>query len=306
MLKPPATMKSYFSSTAGIASVSVIVGVVVLALKYLAFHLTGSVALYSDALESIVNVAASIAALIAIRVSAIPADARHPYGHHKAEYFSVVTEGVLIIVAAILIFNEAYQAWLAPRALEDPGLGLAVNGAASLLNGFWAAVLIGIGRRRISPALVADGKHLMTDVFTSVGVLAGLVLAIVTDLPWLDPLLAALVALNILWAGWTLVRESVGGLMDEAVPAAQLEKIRGIISANAEGALEAHDVRTRHAGRQSFVDFHLVVPGTMTVTEAHAICDRIELAIREEVADALITIHVEPEEKAKHHGVVVL
>jgi cation diffusion facilitator family transporter len=299
-------MKSYFSSTAGIASVSVIVGVVVLALKYLAFHLTGSVALYSDALESIVNVAASIAALIAIRVSAIPADARHPYGHHKAEYFSVVTEGVLIIVAAILIFNEAYQAWLAPRALEDPGLGLAVNGAASLLNGFWAAVLIGIGRRRISPALVADGKHLMTDVFTSVGVLAGLVLAIVTDLPWLDPLLAALVALNILWAGWTLVRESVGGLMDEAVPAAQLEKIRGIISANAEGALEAHDVRTRHAGRQSFVDFHLVVPGTMTVTEAHAICDRIELAIREEVADALITIHVEPEEKAKHHGVVVL
>jgi cation diffusion facilitator family transporter len=299
-------MKSYFSSTAGIASVSVIVGVVVLALKYLAFHLTGSVALYSDALESIVNVAASIAALIAIRVSAIPADARHPYGHHKAEYFSVVTEGVLIIVAAILIFNEAYQAWLAPRALEDPGLGLAVNGAASLLNGFWAAVLIGIGRRRISPALVADGKHLMTDVFTSVGVLAGLVLAIVTDLPWLDPLLAALVALNILWAGWTLVRESVGGLMDEAVPAAQLEKIREIISANAEGALEAHDVRTRHAGRQSFVDFHLVVPGTMTVTEAHAICDRIELAIREEVADALITIHVEPEEKAKHHGVVVL
>jgi cation diffusion facilitator family transporter len=213
---------------------------------------------------------------------------------------------VLIIVAAILIFNEAYQAWLAPRALEDPGLGLAVNGAASLLNGFWAAVLIGIGRRRISPALVADGKHLMTDVFTSVGVLAGLVLAIVTDLPWLDPLLAALVALNILWAGWTLVRESVGGLMDEAVPAAQLEKIREIISANAEGALEAHDVRTRHAGRQSFVDFHLVVPGTMTVTEAHAICDRIELAIREEVADALITIHVEPEEKAKHHGVVVL
>jgi cation diffusion facilitator family transporter len=264
------------------------------------------VALYSDALESIVNVAASIAALAAIRVSAIPADAGHPYGHHKAEYFSVVAEGVLIIVAAILIFNEAYQAWLAPRMLEDAGVGFAFNGAATLLNGFWAAVLIGVGRRRISPALVADGKHLMTDVFTSIGVLAGLVLSVATDLPWLDPLLAALVALNILWAGWTLVRESVGGLMDEAVPSETLDKIREIISSHADGALEAHDVRTRHAGRQSFVDFHLVVPGTMTVSEAHAICDRIERAIQAEVSDALITIHVEPEDKAKLHGVVVL
>jgi cation diffusion facilitator family transporter len=299
-------MKSYFSSTAGIASVSVLVGVVVLALKYYAFHVTGSVALYSDALESIVNVAASVAALVAIRVSAIPADAGHPYGHQKAEYFSVVAEGVLIIVAAILIFNEAYHAWLAPRTLDEPGLGFAFNGAATLLNGFWAAVLLGVGRRRISPALVADGRHLMTDVFTSIGVLAGLMLSVATNLPWLDPLLAAFVALNILWAGWTLVRESVGGLMDEAVPAEQLDKIRTIISSKADGALEAHDVRTRHAGRQSFVDFHLVVPGTMTVSEAHEICDRIEQAIREEVSDALITIHVEPEEKAKLHGVVVL
>jgi cation diffusion facilitator family transporter len=299
-------MKSYFSSTAGSASVSVLVGVAVLALKYYAFHVTGSVALYSDALESIVNVAASIAALVAIRVSAIPPDASHPYGHQKAEYFSVVAEGALIIVAAILIFNEAYNAWLAPRMLEEPGLGFAFNGAATLLNGLWSAVLIGVGRRRLSPALVADGKHLLTDVFTSVGVLAGLILAVTTNIPALDPLLAALVALNILWAGWTLVRESVGGLMDEAVPAEQLEKIRGIISSNASGALEAHDVRTRHAGRQRFVDFHLVVPGSMTVSEAHEICDRIERAIQEEVSDALITIHVEPEDKAKLHGVVVL
>lgn len=299
-------MKNYFSTTAGLASVSVLVGVTVLALKYYAFHVTGSVALYSDALESIVNVAASIAALVAIRVSAMPADAGHPYGHHKAEYFSVVTEGVLIIVAAVLIFNEAYHAWLAPRLLQEAGVGLAFNGAATLLNGFWAAVLIGAGRRRISPALVGDGKHLMTDVFTSIGVLAGLLLSVATGLAWLDPLMAALVALNILWAGWTLVRESVGGLMDEAVPAETLEKIRGIISENADGALEAHDVRTRHAGRQSFVDFHLVVPGTMTVSEAHEICDRIEQSIREEVPDALITIHVEPEDNAKHRGVVVL
>ncbi len=299
-------MKSYFSSTAGIASVSVLVGVAVLALKYYAFHVTGSVALYSDALESIVNVAASIAALVAIRVSAIPPDASHPYGHQKAEYFSVVAEGVLIIVAAILIFNEAYQALLAPRLLEQAGVGLAFNGAATILNAAWSAVLIGVGRRRRSPALVADGKHLLTDVFTSVGVLAGLLLAVATNIPFLDPLLAALVALNILWAGWTLVRESVGGLMDEAVPTETLEKIREVISANAVGALEAHDVRTRHAGRQSFVDFHLVVPGSMTVAEAHEICDRIERAIQAEVSDAFITIHVEPEDNAKLHGVVVL
>jgi cation diffusion facilitator family transporter len=299
-------MKNYLGSTAGIASVSVVVGVVVLALKYYAFHLTGSVALYSDALESIVNVAASIGALLAIRYSALPADANHPYGHHKAEYFSVVAEGALIIVAAVLIFHEAYGAFLAPRTIEEPAVGLLFNGGASLLNGVWCAVLITVGRKRRSPALVADGKHLLTDVLSSLGVLAGLILAIVTGIAVLDPILAGAVALNILWSGWKLVRESIGGLMDEAVPAEMLDKIRVIISANAEGAIEAHDVRTRHAGRRTFIDFHLVVPGTMTVSAAHEICDRIEKALRAEVVDTLITIHVEPEDKAKLQGVVVL
>jgi cation diffusion facilitator family transporter len=299
-------MKNYFGSTAGIASVSVLVGVVVLALKYYAFHLTGSVALYSDALESIVNVAASVGALLAIRYSALPADANHPYGHHKAEYFSVVAEGALIIVAAVLIFHEAYGAFLAPRTIEEPEAGLLFNGGASVLNGLWCAVLIAVGRKRRSPALVADGKHLLTDVLSSLGVLAGLILAIVTGIAVLDPILAGFVALNILWSGWKLVRESIGGLMDEAVPAEMLDKIRGIISANAVGAIEAHDVRTRHAGRRTFIDFHLVVPGTMTVSDAHEICDRIEKALLAEVVDTLITIHVEPEDKAKLQGVVVL
>jgi divalent metal cation (Fe/Co/Zn/Cd) transporter len=135
-------MKSYFSSTAGIASVSVLVGVVVLALKYYAYYVTGSVALYSDALESVINVATALAAILAIWIADFPPDDEHPYGHHKAEYFSVVTEGVLIIVAAVLIFNEAYHAWLSPRLLEEPGVGFAFNGAATLLNGFWAAVLV--------------------------------------------------------------------------------------------------------------------------------------------------------------------
>lgn len=293
-------------SNTSIAAASVVVGAIVLALKYYAYYLTGSVALLSDALESIVNVAASIGALVAVRYSSIPADANHPYGHNKAEYFSVVIEGALIIVAAFLIFHEAYGAFREPRALEAPVEGLAINGLATVLNGLWCTLLITVGRRRKSPALIADGKHLLTDVITSFGVLAGLLLSVATDIPILDPILAALVAVNILWLGWKLMRESVGGLMDEAVPVETLDSIREIISANADGALEAHDVRTRHAGRRTFIDFHLVVPGDMTVSRAHEICDRIEQALRDQVDDTMITIHVEPEDKAKLQGVVVL
>jgi cation diffusion facilitator family transporter len=299
-------LKKYLGSTTNIAALSVVVGIVVLALKYYAFHVTGSVALYSDAIESIVNVVASLAVLVAIRYSAMPADANHPYGHHKAEYFSVVVEGAMIIVAAFLIIHEAYGAFLAPRTLEEPVLGLTINGSAGIINGLWCAVLISVGRRRRSPALVADGKHLFTDVLSSFGVLAGLILSVVTGKTVLDPLLALVVAINILWAGWRLVRESVGGLMDEAVDPGSLDRIRDIISANAGGALEAHDVRTHNAGRRTFIDFHLVVPGTMTVSDAHEICDRIEKALNAEVLDTLITIHVEPEDKAKLQGVVVL
>lgn len=292
--------------TGTIAALSVAVGLVVLAIKLLAWYLTGSVALFSDALESIVNVAASSAALLAISYGARPADANHPYGHHKAEYFSVVLEGVLIIVAAIVILREAYEGFRAPRMFEAPVEGLAVSMIASAINGVWCWFLIREGRRRRSPALVADGKHLLTDVVTSVGVVAGLVAAYLTGIAALDPILAAIVAVNILWAGWRLIRESFGGLMDEAVPEKTLGEIRQIISANAEGAIEAHDLRTRLAGRATFIDFHLVVAGTMPVSEAHDICDRIEKALRTAVPDAMITIHVEPEEKAKHHGVLVL
>ncbi len=307
---PPGPVAAHNSlrmqTTGRIAAISVGVGVAVLALKTIAWLITGSVALYSDALESIVNVAGSVAALAAIAYSARPADANHPYGHHKAEYLSVVLEGVLIIIAALSILREAYFSFLDPRMLEAPVEGLLVNALASAINGAWCWFLITEGRKRRSPALVADGRHLFTDVVTSVGVLFGLVLAVATGIPLLDPLLAALVAVNILWSGWRLIRESLGGLMDEAVPAQMLDEIRSIISANAEGAIEAHDVRTRNAGRAMFVDFHLVVPGTMAVSESHAICDRIEKALKAEVPDAMITIHVEPEDKAKHQGVVVV
>jgi cation diffusion facilitator family transporter len=287
--------------TLRIACASVAVSLIVLGLKFLAWRMTGSIALYSDALESLVNVATSVAAVIALRVASKPADAAHPYGYAKAEYFSAVIVGALIIVAALSIFREAYLALLAPKALDAP-----LNGVAGVLNAIWCWVLIREGNHARSPAIIADGKHLFTDVVSSAGVLLGVALAILTGLPLLDPLLAALVALNILWSGWTVIKESVGGLMDSAVPEDTLAKIRGQIAAEAVGAIEAHDVRTRCAGRVIFVDFHLVVPGDMPVSEAHAICDRIEDALRREVEEIFVNIHVEPEAKAKHAGIPVL
>lgn len=289
-----------------IASVSVAVALAVLALKAGAWWLTGSVALFADALESVVNVAAALAALAAIRVSARPPDAEHPYGHAKAEYFSAVLEGALIIVAAVLILNEAWQAWLAPREIQQAAAGLVVSAVATAVNAAWSAVLFRKGRASRSPALLADARHLLADVVTSGGVLVGVALVALTGLLWIDAALAALTAVNILVSGWRLMRESLGGLMDEAVPPEALGRIRHLVASHAEGAIEAHDLRTRHSGRFTFVEFHLVVPGDMTVTEAHAICDRVEAALKAELDTAVITIHVEPEGKAKHQGVLVL
>jgi cation diffusion facilitator family transporter len=288
------------------AAGSVVVALAVLALKLVAWWLTGSVALLADALESVVNVAAAAAALAAVRYAALPPDANHPYGHTKAEYFSAVLEGVLILAAAAVILNEAWIALEAPRAPDQPLLGLMVSAVATGANAAWAALLLRRGRQARSPALLADARHLVADVVTSLGVVAGVGLVVATGLLWLDPLIAALTALNILWSGGRLVRESVGGLMDEAVAPDLLGRIRAAVSAHAEGAIEAHDLRSRHAGRVTFIEFHLVVPGEMRVLEAHAICDRIEAALRAEIEGAVITIHVEPEGKAKHRGVVVL
>ncbi len=289
-----------------LATASLAIAVTVLALKALAWWITGSVALLADAVESIVNVAASTTALAAVLYSQRPADANHPYGHAKAEYFSAVFTGALIVVAAISILREAWFALLNPRAPDQPALGLAVSVVATVINALWAWVLIRRGRALGSPALRADGRHLLADVVTSLGVIAGIWLAVLTGELWLDPALAAATAANILWSGFRLMRESVGGLMDEAVAAESLDKIRALVSSHAEGAIEAHDLRTRQAGRFTFIEFHLVVPEEMRVGEAHAICDRIEAALKAELEPAVITIHVEPPHKAKHHGVVVV
>ena len=289
-----------------IAAGSIALGLVVLALKLAAWWVTGSAALFSDAAESVVNVAASTAAFIALRLAARPADADHPYGHDKAEFFAAVIEGVLIMVAALVILQHAWQTAQAPGPIDAPLLGIALNAAAGALNLGWGLVLMRAARRLRSPALAADGRHLLSDVVTSVGVLAGFGLAVATGIWWIDPLLAAATALYILVSGTMVIRDSVGGLMDEAPAAAIVARIRALVGAHAEGAIEAHDMRTRHAGRLTFLEFHLVVPALMTVADAHEICDRIEAALKAEMEGLVITIHVEPEGKAKHRGVLVL
>jgi cation diffusion facilitator family transporter len=294
------------TSITAIAAVSIVVGVVVLALKFWAWWLTGSVALYSDAVESIVNVVAAAAALYAVHLAQKPPDREHPYGHHKAEYFAAVLEGALILAAAYAVFAAAWRGYSAPQPIEHPWQGMAVNAAAGALNGAWCWVLFREGARRRSPALMADARHLWSDVVSSAGVLIGFGAAALTGLLWLDPLLACLVALNILWSGLRLIRESVGGLMDEAVGPRVMATLKQAIASGGDGALEAHDLRTRVAGSATFIEFHLVVPAEMTVGQSHAICDRIEAAIRGEVPGSTITIHVEPPEKAKHRGVLVL
>jgi cation diffusion facilitator family transporter len=282
------------------------IGLLVFALKLAAYYVTGSIALYSDALESIINIVAAGAAFVALRVSHRPADANHPFGHHKAEYFSAVIEGVLIVLAALAILRESYLGLLAPKPIEATELGLAINLVATVINAGWCWFLIRQGGRWRSPALVADGRHLQADVITSAGVIVGVALVSLTGVLILDPLLAACVALNILWSGSVLVRNSVGGLMDEAAGPEVLDRIRSVISTEGAGAIEAHDLRTRHAGQTTFIEFHLVVPGDMRVSEAHEICDRIEAALGQDVEGAAIVIHVEPEEKAKHSGLLVL
>ena len=282
-----------------VAAVGIVVSIVVVGLKAVAYWRTGSLALYSDALEGIVNVITAVAATVAVHMAGRPADTRHQYGHHKAEYFAAVLEGILILVAAFVILHEVLASWRVPKVLSSPIEGLIYNGAATALNAAWGWHLIRRGQEWRSPALVADGWHLWTDVATSIGVLFGVALAVVTGWKWLDPVLAAMVAFYILWAGWRIIKVSMSSLMDEAVTAEIQRRIHSVISDKGSGAIEAHDIRTRSAGRVSFIEFHLVVPGDMSVARSHQICDRLEAALEEAVPGANVLIHVEPHIKAK-------
>ncbi len=272
----------------------------VMGLKMAAWWVTGSVALLSDGLESTVNVIAAFIAYFVIQYAQKPADDDHPFGHHKAEYLSAVAEGVLIVVAALLIVREASADLLNPKLLEAPILGLAINLSAGLINAVWAVTLIRVGKSHRSPALSADGQHVMSDVVTSAGVFVGLILAIVTGYAILDPLMALLVSVNILFQGWKVISHSIDGLMDRAVEPEEEEAIRQAIAASATGSLGVHDFRTRRAGAATFVVFDLVVPASMPVGESHDICDRLEAAIKTAHPGARVVIHVEPESEEAH------
>lgn len=272
----------------------------VLGLKLGAWWVTGSVALLSDGLESLVNVAAAFIAYFVIRYAQRPADHDHQFGHHKAEYISAVLEGVLIVVAALLIIQEAWAAVMAPVMPQAPWLGLGINAVAGVINAIWATTLIRAGRAHRSPALSADGQHIMSDVVTSAGVFVGLVLAVLTGYAILDPLLAIFVAINVLWQGYKVITHSLGGLMDKALEPEEEAAVREAIAANCGGALDVHDLKTRQAGSAAFIDFHLVVPASMSVVEAHEICDRLEDAIKAVIPGATLAIHVEPESEHTH------
>lgn len=291
-----------------LAAANIAVALVVITIKYWAYVVSGSVALFSDALESVVNVMTAVTAYAAIRLSAKPPDSDHPFGHHKAEFLAAMFEGAMIAVAAVLILMKVRSALDEGVQLDRSALGIGLNILASIVNGAWAWLLINRGQSWRSPALVADGQHLYTDVITSVGVVIGVTAAVLTGWHILDPLIAAIVALNILWMGYKIAVQSMSHLLDQAASPEIEERIRKIIEANGSGALEAHDIRTRQAGRALFIEFHLIVPGSMTVDDAHAICDRLEQAIEHAIEGSEVVIHVEPECKAKpdESGAVLL
>ncbi|AXV15913.1 cation transporter [Neorhizobium sp. SOG26] len=279
---------------------SIPISVAVIGLKMLAWWVTGSVALLSDGLESIVNVATAIIAYFVIRYAQRPADHDHQFGHHKAEYIAAVVEGMLIVVAAMLIINEAWQGLVSPKLPDAPVIGLGINALASVVNLVWARQLIVAGKKHRSPALEADGRHIMSDVVTSAGVFVGLILAIATGNPILDPVLAILVAVNIIWQGYRVISHSLGGLMDRALEPAEEAAVREAIATHSVGALGVHDFKARRAGTAAFIDFHLVVPSEMSVEDAHAICDRMEEAVKAIIPGATLGIHVEPDSENPH------
>ncbi|MCL6642820.1 MAG: cation diffusion facilitator family transporter [Candidatus Bipolaricaulota bacterium] len=281
------------------ALLSVGAALATLALKFTAYALTGSVGILSDALESLVNLAGALIALTALKIAARPADKTHPYGHDKAEYFSSGVEGTLILVAAASIAYTAINRLLQqPVPLEQLGWGLLVTGSASLLNFIVARALLSASKRYDSITLEADAKHLLTDVWTSVGVISGLLALSVTGWQWLDPLIALAVAGHILSTGISLVRRSVDGLMDYNLPADELAQLEGILKNHHDQFVAYHRLRARKSGPRRFIDLHVVVPGTQTVQAAHDLCERLEAEIEAILPNASVTIHVEPAEDA--------
>jgi cation diffusion facilitator family transporter len=283
----PASLKRY-------AWLSIAAALATILLKGWAWWLTGSVGLLSDALESFVNLAGAMMALAMLSLAAMPEDDNHQHGHGKAEYFSSAFEGFLILVAAASIGYAAIDRMLNPKALEAVGIGLAVSVVASVINLATSRILMDVGRKHHSITLEADAQHLMTDVWTSAGVIAGVGLVWLTGWLWLDPVIALLVALNIVWTGWQLLQRSAAGLMDVSIPEEEIKEIENVLEGYRQQGLEFHALRTRQAGARAFISLHVLVPGTWTVQCGHDWSERIESDIRQAVSYSHITTHLEP------------
>jgi cation diffusion facilitator family transporter len=286
---------------------SIAVALVTIALKSGAYLLTGSVGLLSDALESLINLVAALAALGSLWYSTRPVDASHTYGHEKIEYFSSGLEGGLIVVAAGGIAWVAVRRLVHPVALEPLGVGMALSLVAALLNAGVGVILVRVGKKHGSIILEADGKHLLSDVWSTAGVLAGLCLVALTGWEVIDPLLGLGVAGLVLWTAVDLIQRSFNGLMDRALPPEEVDLLRETIRSYLGPDMHFHALRTRRAGVRRFADFHLLVPGDRTVREAHAVSDRIEEAIQAVLPGIQVTVHIEPiEERASWHDSALL
>lgn len=273
---------------------SIIVSVVVFGMKMAAWWATGSVGLLSDALESTVNIVAAIVALLALRTAMKPADAMHHFGRGKAEYFSASIEGFMILLAALIIVYTAIERIISPRDLEQIGWGLTISTVAAVINGGTALILLRAGKLHRSPVLIADGKHLMTDVWTSVGVIVGVGLVVVTGWNRLDGIVALAVGLNIIVTGINLLRSSTAGLMDKALSDEDHLKIVEVLTKYESDEVKFHALQTREAGRQRFVSMHVLVPGAWTIQKGHDLSEELEAKIIKQLPDTIITTHVEP------------
>jgi cation diffusion facilitator family transporter len=281
----------------GFVLLSVLAAVLTIGLKTLAFTLTRSVGLLSDALESGINLFAALTAYLSLRYSHRPVDATHTYGHEKIEFVSAGLEGAFIVVAGIGTAWIAIDRLITPTPLEALGLGATLALSASVINLIVGVILVRVGRREHSIVLEADGRHLLTDVWTSVAIIAGLIVVWGTELHFLDPVIAILVGLNITVTGVRLIRRSFDGLMDHALPDTEQEQLRELIRANAPAGTAFHALRTRQAGARKFADFHLLLPGMMPVREAHDIGMKIEDVLRSAFPNMEVTIHFEPIEE---------
>jgi len=276
------------------AWLSIAAAIATMLLKTAAWRITGSVGLLSDALESLVNLAGALMALAMLSIAVRPPDEDHPYGHGKAEYFSAGVEGTLIVIAAISIAVAAVDRLLHPRALEQIGLGLAVSVVAALVNLGVALVLLRAARAHRSVTLHASAHHLLTDVWTSAGVLAGVIAVAVTGWNQLDPLVAIAVAANIVWTGSRIVMASVAGLMDTSLPADELKLLRQVLDRYASDGIEYHALKTRQAGAGRFVSLHVLVPPEWSVQRGHDELERIEADIRSALPPVTVFTHLEP------------